>query len=297
MLQEFSSELRKRDSVFSVVNINKIAEIESEITSQRNILFFENNHHIDDYNFEPYKDKNSINSIFIIATPSPIYILRMKSSKEDIDIKIPPIYGNRNQILEDIKNTTAKIFGKHGFSTFPVILPKKLLAVCSGMAQYGNNGLTYINGMGSYFRLTAFASDFRSDHYTWLKPSMMKTCQYCGKCIENCPTKALKRGNPWVNINRCITEFNERDGTFPDWIHSDWHNCLVGCIRCQEVCPYNSQKGQIKIIPIERSEVNDIINIKRFDDLSEHLKRILITLNMDRYYSKLKRNIGYLIKQ
>jgi epoxyqueuosine reductase len=36
---------------------------------------------------------------------------------------------------------------------------------------------------------------------------------------------------------------NERKGDipFPVWIDPSWHNCLVGCMRCQRVCPQNKQ--------------------------------------------------------
>jgi epoxyqueuosine reductase len=26
---------------------------------------------------------------------------------------------------------------------------------------------------------------------------------------------------------------------FPSWLDPAWHNCLVGCLRCQEKCPEN----------------------------------------------------------
>jgi epoxyqueuosine reductase len=164
------------------------------------------------------------------------------------------------------------------------------------LAQYGNNGLAYVKGMGSYHRLTAFATDFRNNNYTWIKPSLMNSCARCGKCVENCPTKALKHGTPWVNVNKCITQFNEQEDDFPGWFHRDWHNCVIGCIKCQEVCPHNNKEWRTIIVPIEYSEVEELLNSKNFSDLSEHLKTILKNIDLDRYYTKIKRNINYLIK-
>ena len=296
MLQEYSTELEKINSVFGIIEANRILEIKNEMVLYGNSYFLENNHYNNDYyNFDILKENKSIESIFIVATPSPFYILRVKHNENIIDIKIPPIYGNRNVILENIKNITGKIFIKYGFSTYPVILPKKILAIYSGLAQYGNNGLVFVKGMGSYCRLTAFASDFRSNNYTWLKPEMMKSCKSCGKCVKNCPSKALKNGTPWVNINKCIVEFNEQDGKFPNWLNDEWHNCLIGCIKCQEICPHNKKEWKTIIIPIEYSEIEEIINSNNFSDLSEYSKKLLIDLNLDRYYSKIKRNIKYLL--
>jgi epoxyqueuosine reductase len=294
MLQEYSMELEKYNSKFGIIDINRIMELQEEINSKRNLPFLGHNHYIDDYNFETYRNEKSINSIFIIATPSPFYILRVKYLEKDIDLIIPPIYGNKNEVHENIKNVNKNILGKYGFSAFPVMLPKKLLAVHSGLAKYGNNGLVYVKGMGSYCRLTAFASDFKDNNYTWVKPSMLESCKSCGKCVENCPSNALEHG-PWVNINKCITEYNEKDGIFPDWLRHEWHNCLVGCRRCQEICPHNSGKKQTIIVQMEYSEIEDIINSKEFDDLSEKNKATLKELNIDRFYIQLKRNIKCLI--
>jgi len=296
MLQEFSLELKKINSSFGIVDANNLINIQNEMVLHDNSSLLENNHYNNDYyDFEIFKNNKSINSIFIIATPSPFYILRIKRGEKNIDIKIPPIYGNRNDILENIKCITRKIFVKYGFSTFPVTLPKKLLAVYSGLAKYGNNGLVFVNEMGSYCRLTAFASDFKTDNYTWIKPEMMESCKNCGKCVENCPSKALKHGTPLVNINRCITEFNEKDGNFPSWLHSEWHNCLIGCTKCQEICPHNKRQCKTIIFEIEYSEIDKIINSNDFNDLSDKSKKLLMDLNLDNYYSKIKRNIKYLI--
>ena len=35
----------------------------------------------------------------------------------------------------------------------------------------------------------------------------------------------------------------------PSWVDPDAHNSLIGCMKCQEVCPYNSKvKGWIEDI-------------------------------------------------
>jgi len=292
MLQEYSIELEKINSVFGILDFNRIVELQEEMFSQNNISPLMNNHYSDNYyDFEIYKNNKIINSIFIIATPSPFYVLRIKSPKKSVDLVIPPNYANRNVILENIKSITTNIFVKYGYSTFPIILPKKLLAVHSGLAQYGNNGLIYIKGMGSYCRLTAFASDYKNNNNPWIKPSMLKSCKGCGKCVKNCPSKALTHGTPWVNINKCITEYNEKEGVFPNWFHNEWHNCVIGCIKCQEICPYNNDKKYVKIIEIEYQEIMEIVNSKKFNDLSEKNKSILKSLNIDQYYSQLRRNI------
>jgi epoxyqueuosine reductase len=44
-----------------------------------------------------------------------------------------------------------------------------------------------------------------------------------------------------------IDSKNENEGERPEWVHSASHNCLVGCLECQRVCPANPE------MPIEKS--------------------------------------------
>ncbi|HOL40183.1 MAG TPA: hypothetical protein PKY18_07720 [Dictyoglomaceae bacterium] len=69
-----------------------------------------------------------------------------------------------------------------------------MLAAHSGLAEYGNNGITYTKEFGSYFRLSTFASDYPYDSdVLWKELSLMKYCQKCEKCIQACPGKAITR--------------------------------------------------------------------------------------------------------
>jgi epoxyqueuosine reductase len=41
---------------------------------------------------------------------------------------------------------------------------------------------------------------------------------------------------PGTGVERRIRPY---DVPFPSWIDPAWHNCLVGCLHCQQVCPEN----------------------------------------------------------
>jgi len=72
---------------------------------------------------------------------------------------------------------------------------------------------------------------------------MMERCQTCHACRRSCPTGAVSAERFLLHAERCITFLNEKPGEdpFPDWMDDSWHNCLVGCLRCQEVCPENKE--------------------------------------------------------
>jgi len=293
----YSAELDKSQSKYRVIEIDRINDIKNEVHNQQSQHMQLNNYNYyadTSYDFS-ILDNPSIKSIFITATPSPFYILRIEGS---IDLRIPPIYGNRSKIVNESKRITASIFSQFGYHTYPVFLPKKLIAAHCGLASYGNNGITYIKDFGSYFRLTMFASDYEySSKSIWNDISLMSSCQKCGKCIQICPVGALEKGSAWVNTNKCITRFNEQPGDFPEWINKNYHNSLVGCSKCQEICPQNYKKAKEIIISVSAEMINQIMDVNSYDELDQTIKDLLAELSIERYFPVLKRNIKILMEK
>ncbi len=64
-------------------------------------------------------------------------------------------------------------------------------------------------------------------------------CEKCAVCVNACPTGAIDPDRFIIRADRCITFMNERTGEFPAWLDPASHQCLVGCMRCQEACPEN----------------------------------------------------------
>ncbi|MFB0533733.1 MAG: 4Fe-4S double cluster binding domain-containing protein, partial [Anaerolineae bacterium] len=99
----------------------------------------------------------------------------------------------------------------------------------------------YVPGMGSFHRLVAFYSDLPCQEDNWQELQMMESCQNCSACLVSCPTGAITSERFLLRAERCITFHNERAGDFPfpAWLDPSWHNCLIGCLHCQRVCPQN----------------------------------------------------------
>ena len=70
---------------------------------------------------------------------------------------------------------------------------------------------------------------------------MMEPCQKCSACLRHCPTGAITSERFLLRAERCITFHNEEPSNvpFPAWLDASWHNCLVGCLHCQSICPEN----------------------------------------------------------
>ena len=97
--------------------------------------------------------------------------------------------------------------------------------------------------MGSFHQLITFYSVFPIEEDNWQNLRMMEMCKECNSCIRKCPTHAIPSDCFLLRIERCIIFHNEQPGEipFPDWIDPKWHNCFVGCLHCQKVCPANKK--------------------------------------------------------
>ncbi len=65
---------------------------------------------------------------------------------------------------------------------------------------------------------------------------LRKTCGTCRRCIDACPTGAL-RGDYTIDANRCIADLTQRTDVIPLEMRpliGDW---VWGCDICQDVCP------------------------------------------------------------
>jgi epoxyqueuosine reductase len=93
--------------------------------------------------------------------------------------------------------------------------------------------------MGSFFQPTVFFSDLPCEEETWCEPVMMDRCQTCKACMVKCPTGAITDERFLLHAERCLVFHNERvaELPFPAWIDPAVHNCVMGCMRCQQYCP------------------------------------------------------------
>jgi epoxyqueuosine reductase len=143
----------------------------------------------------------------------------------------------REAFGEDVGQALAKF----GFRCVRAALPDKTLAVRSGLARYGRNNISYVEGLGNFHRLISFYTDMPCMEDSWQEPRMLKKCESCRICQNSCPTGAISGDRFLIHAERCITFFNEKDLDvhFPDWFEPAWHTCLAGCLQCQKVCPEN----------------------------------------------------------
>jgi epoxyqueuosine reductase len=101
-----------------------------------------------------------------------------------------------------------------------------------------------------------------------------------------------------IHAERCITFLNEGNEEFPEWINPAWHNSLIGCMKCQLVCPVN--KRLIKWVEegesFDESETELILNGIPLNLIPPETVNKLNRSYMAEYLDVLPRNLRALLK-
>jgi epoxyqueuosine reductase len=114
-----------------------------------------------------------IKSIIIIAAHHPFYA----------DIKFTysgQIYSTRSLVhpeFQEVRSYLTKNLEMQGYHLYEEKnLPMKRLAVQSGLAVYGRNNITYVEGLGSNFSYMAFFTDAPCEKDEWRKMCNSEIC-------------------------------------------------------------------------------------------------------------------------
>ncbi|MBM3156693.1 MAG: hypothetical protein FJ004_05350 [Chloroflexi bacterium] len=210
---------------------------------------------------------------------------------------IPPTYSYKTDAI--IEKTLLDVLKPQRFTIKPARLPQKLLAVRSGLAQYGKNNIAYAEGMGSFHRLKVFLSDLPPVYDKWLELKSMEKCSKCSACLKKCPTSAIVPDRFLIRAERCLTFHNERVEPFPDWIKPSWHNCWIGCMVCQSVCPTNKKfyKWFVETEHFTERETDLILRGAPSSLLPKATANKLKRLDLLEDLNLLPRNLDVLLKQ
>ncbi len=303
MINFIKDELKKNGDKVSIVSVECLQNLKQDIDNLKNNTSLNpfTRDVLDYYMFQLPKTDFDIRSIITIASPSPFVKVNVIYHSKIISLTLPPTYMDmvsRPVTLEKQLNTLLNPRGFHALYTDS--LPQKLMAVRSGLGSYGRNNICYVDGMGSFHKITTFYSDIPCEKFVWHEIRRTDFCSSCKICIKKCPTNAITNEDYLIKSDRCITHFNEHPGErFPEWISPSSHNCIVGCIECQYSCPNNRNYLSNVIEPVSFTEEETLLLLEENSihtypaALTEKIK----TLGLYEYINILPRNLRALLNK
>lgn len=197
------------------------------------------------------------------------------------------------ELIRFIKETAREGEANAFVDSAPVF--EKSWAQSAGLGWRGKHTILVSRTAGSFFFLGEIITSLElkynepeSDH-----------CGSCTKCIDACPTGALKE--PYLlDAGKCIAYLTvENKGEFHRENLADFKKFIFGCDICQDVCPYNDNtpvnleliSGINKILLNKTAEEWLNLTEAEFNDLTKNscIKRTGL--------AGMKRNIRHVIKK
>ncbi len=243
-------------------------------------------------------------SVIIMAAYSKNMYANFKLDGDSHRILIPFQYFNDEMNSEKLQGIIQKeIIKTPGRRIVDISqnVPLKLLAARSGLGYYARNSLVFVDGMGSYNMLYAFLTDHSFTDNSWADLKILEECNRCHACERSCPTRCINRWNYNVNIDKCLTLYNENSGDFPNYILGSMHHALMGCTKCKSPCPVNEGINELtgNMEDVSEEETRKILKGTPDDALLKSLQRKLrnfrAVANKDQF-SILRRNLKALIR-
>ena len=283
-----------------LVSAERLYDLKNDIDApHRQGLFDEEffTEEVSGFDFNSLESLPGAKSLIIVAAPQPQVRVTFKPEGKKLPCIIPPTYSYATD--RKIESLLRLQLEPAGYQVKKAVLPWKLLAVRSGLAQYGKNNITYIAGLGSFYRLVAFVSDFPCAEDSWGEPQILSDCSKCEACTKACPSGAIGSDRFLLHAERCITFHNERPVEFPTWLNPSWHHCLVGCMVCQKVCPVNKNFRQevVKGPVFSETETAAVLQGNSREMFPPGAVQKLEGLDMIEYASVLGRNLVVLEKK
>jgi len=282
-----------------IVSIHHLQEIQRDVEGRYRQGLLDNGFYrerLSFFKFKIPKDLPATSSIIIVAVPRPQVRVIFNLNNVKLALILPPTYVGYKTLSQYILKVLSSILVLEGLSAGLASLPLKILSVQSGLGEYGRNNICYVPGMGSFLQLVAVYTNLPCEEDNWRPPHMMERCQECQACLKKCPTKAIDPDRFLLHAERCLVFHNEKPGgiPFPAWIDPKWHDCLVGCMHCQRVCPEN--KKNMKWIEgdeeFNEKETKLLINGISVDRLPPKTRTKLERLDLIDSLDALPRNLG-----
>ena len=119
-------------------------------------------------------------------------------------------------------------------------LAERAFAARAGLGWIGKHTSLIVKGLGSAVFLGEIVTTLE------LEPDapVRTTCGACTRCVDICPTGAL-RGNATMDATRCISDLTQRRDPVPRALRPLVGTWVWGCDLCNDACPPSVQAGRV----------------------------------------------------
>lgn len=305
---DFITQIESHGFKVRVISIEHIEEIQSDIENTKQTHKDVNNYigkYLNKFNYKIPENLLEAKSIIVVAVPQPIVRIHFTLNRKKHAVIMPPMYllntsselEEEQKKISEVTTILQEVLTPKNCKVVKTNLPCKLIAVKSGLGAYGKNNICYINSESSFYWIGVYISDMLCENDSWQKSTTMEMCESCDLCLKNCPTGAITNDRFIIHANKCITLQNESKKDFPKWLEPKWHNSIIGCMRCQIVCPAN--KNHIKDVEdfaeFDDWETRMILEKTPLGELPKITYRKLELINFIEDYDLLARNLNVLI--
>jgi len=289
-----------------VISVKRLLELQADIdkTEQDGKL---SNHkvfryYISNFKFQVPENFPEAKYIVVLAIEHNLAKVNFQVNGQKLEIILTSPYHKLGASVEELGELVEReIVKEAGFKVeHNRAMHLKLLAVRSGLGRYGRNNICYVDGLGSFLSLYTFFTDYDFQIDNWHDLRVLDECEDCTICFDNCPTNAISEENFVIDIEKCIPLYNEIQGEFPEWLQSDVHSSLMGCIKCQKPCPANKEavKKMLQLEDITEEETKMILDGKNVESLTRSIGRKLKLFDdssADYFLPVIKRNLEVLL--
>lgn len=300
---ELREALEERGWRIGLVSLSRLDSIRASIDRSLDVGEFESAFYEKEistrFDWEPPEGHGEIASVIVIGRPADAHFVRFETEEQTFRLIAPPTYLHYSHANAEMLEAAQAALSASGYCVLPARLPDKALAVSAGIARWGRNNIAYLPGMGSFAQLAAGWTDLPSTGLSDpAAATVLDRCARCVACIKACPTGAIDEGRFLLHGERCLTHVNEWEGEFPEWVPLTAHNALVGCMRCQLVCPENIALRPTPVdsgIAFDAEETSSLLAETPLDGLGGSTREKIEALDILIDYELICRNLRALM--
>jgi epoxyqueuosine reductase len=118
-------------------------------------------------------------------------------------------------------------------------LAERAFAARAGLGWIGKHTSLIVKGLGSAVFLGEIVTTLELEP----DPPLRTSCGACARCVDVCPTRAL-RGDYTMDATRCISDLTQRRDPIPRALRPFVGTWVWGCDLCNDACPPSIRAGR-----------------------------------------------------